>query len=81
MPLSLSIPTPENFSFKECLWFLDRGFDDCLHKVKDGSVTKLLRIRSHGLSLLRISESEDALRVDLLKGEARESEIIDYITE
>ncbi|WP_416865324.1 MAG: DNA-3-methyladenine glycosylase family protein [Imperialibacter sp.] len=81
MPLSLSISIPENFSFKECLWFLDRGFDDCLHKVQGGSVTKLLRIGSHGRSLLRISESEDALRVDLLKGEARKSEIIDYITE
>ncbi|WP_339812423.1 DNA glycosylase [uncultured Imperialibacter sp.] len=81
MPLSLSIPTPENFSFKECLWFLDRGFDDCLHKVKGGSVTKLLRIGGQGHSLLSISESDGALRVDLLKGEARESEIVSYITE
>jgi DNA-3-methyladenine glycosylase II len=81
MPLSLSIPIPENFSFKECLWFLDRGFDDCLHKVQDGSVTKLLRIGYQGHSLLSISESDGALRVDLLKGEARESEIVSYITE
>ncbi|CAD5258804.1 MULTISPECIES: DNA-3-methyladenine glycosylase [unclassified Imperialibacter] len=81
MPLSFSIATPNNFSFKECLWFLDRGFDDCLHKVQGGSVTKLLRIGDQGHSLLRVSESDGALRVDLLKGEARESEVIDYITE
>jgi DNA-3-methyladenine glycosylase II len=81
MPLSFSIPIPENFSFKECLWFLDRGFDDCLHKVQDGSVTKLLRIGDHGHSLLRISESNGVLQVDLLKGEASEPEIVSYITE
>ncbi|MEQ8531217.1 MAG: DNA repair protein [Imperialibacter sp.] len=81
MPLSLSIPTPDNFSFKECLWFLDRGFDDCLHKVQGGSVAKLLRIGSHGHSLLRISETVGALRVDLLRGEASEPEIVNYITE
>jgi DNA-3-methyladenine glycosylase II len=81
MPLSFSIATPGNFSFKECLWFLDRGFDDCLHKVQGGSVTKLLRIGNHGHSLLRISESNGALWVDQLSGKAPESEITSYITE
>ncbi len=79
MPANVIIPVPDNFSFKECLWFLDRGFDDCLHQVKGGSVTKLLRF-GDGYSLLKIYEQEQALHIELLKGKAEETEIRQYVT-
>ena len=81
MPPDCTIPLPDHFSFKECLWFLDRGFDDCLHKVRDGSVTKLLRIGSQRHSLLRITENGVALEVEVLTGGAGKDEVADFVTE
>lgn len=34
-----------NFSFKECLWFLNRNFDDCLHTVGPDYVRKAILIK------------------------------------
>ena len=35
---------PDLFSFKECLWFLDRNYDECLHKINSGSITKAIHL-------------------------------------
>ncbi len=42
----ISISTPKLFNPKECLWFLDRGFDDCMHEVSVNTVTKAAYINS-----------------------------------
>lgn len=81
MPPDLRIPLPKDFSFKECLWFLDRGFDDCLHKVEGGSVIKLLRMGDGGHSLLRMKEKEGVLLVEKLAGDASERQVITFVTE
>lgn len=39
---SIIIPAAAPFSFDECLWFLDRGFDECMHTVLPGRVRKLV---------------------------------------
>jgi len=39
---SLIIPVQPPFSWKECLWYLDRGFKDCLHVIDDVMVRKLV---------------------------------------
>lgn len=39
---SLIIPVQPPFSWKECLWYLDRGFKDCLHVIDGVMVRKLV---------------------------------------
>lgn len=40
----LRLDLPPLFSFTECLWYLDRGFDDCLHEIVGGELRKLIRL-------------------------------------
>lgn len=54
---------PKNFSFQECLWFLDRNYDDCLHEVRPNSVRKGLLI--HGeLILIEITKNDNHLIIN-----------------
>lgn len=62
---SFSIPKPPYFNFQEICWFLDRGYDDCLHQVSDTSIRKLLRIENE-LVLIQISETTADLRIEVL---------------
>lgn len=39
------LPVPADFNFGECLWFLDRGFDDCLYQVDKSSVTRVIQLK------------------------------------
>ncbi len=83
MPHSLQVAVPANFSFKECLWFLDRSFDDCLHQVDATSVTKLLHINGEPL-LLRIASGGSVLNVEVLNGDNRktgDNEVVGHIGE
>jgi len=41
---TILIPKPALFSFDECLWFLNRSYDDCLHHITETSVTKAVII-------------------------------------
>jgi DNA-3-methyladenine glycosylase II len=66
------IRKPPVFSFKECLWFLDRGFDECLHKVNRGEVRKALLIEGTPI-LFSITEHNEDLQVSVLKGELSET--------
>jgi DNA-3-methyladenine glycosylase II len=65
---NLRIETPPIFSFKECVWFLDRNYDDCLHEVYAERVRKALRVDGE-LILFDIKESAGFLEVAILKGE------------
>lgn len=79
---NLRLPKPSIFNFKESLWFLDRGYDDCLHEVSSTSVTKLLTFDQRDL-LVRLSENEKDLKAEILLGEASastEMEIKNYLT-
>lgn len=68
-PIVLSLPVPDLFSFDECLWFLDRGFDDCMHRVQDGYLYKALDT-GQGRLLLQLGCCEGQLLVTLPAGEA-----------
>jgi DNA-3-methyladenine glycosylase II len=74
------IKKPENFSFQECLWFLDRNYDDCLHEVKEKSVRKLLQIEGM-LTLIEIQEDEQNLVVEILVGIKNEQIIGDFVSQ
>lgn len=74
------IPIPENFSFQECLWFLDRNYDDCLHEVRQNSVRKLLSI-DNILTLIETLEEDNYLIIKVLKGVSNEEKIIKFVKE
>jgi len=67
----LYIPQPANFSFSECVWYLDRGYDDCGHRVRNGSLLKALRLEGKDL-LVEIKEGDGCLEVAILHGRADE---------
>jgi len=74
-------PFPEQFSFKECLWFLDRNYDDCMHQLSPDSVTKVIKVKGRPF-LIRVSAINSILQVHLLEGRALEedrSAIISYV--
>lgn len=65
----ITIHQPQNFSFKECLWFLDRNYDDCLYKVTDTSVIKPLLIDDQKV-ILELTENGEGMAVELLYNES-----------
>ncbi|MDR3141966.1 MAG: hypothetical protein LBU37_09615 [Tannerellaceae bacterium] len=59
------LATPPVFSFDECLFYLNRGYDECLHRVENNTLTKAISSGDE-LALYRIAFENDALVVDIL---------------
>lgn len=64
---TILIPLPPIFSFQECLWFLNRNYDDCLHLVTETAVFKAIAT-PFGDVLFRVGEQGNFLKIDLLAG-------------
>lgn len=62
------LPVPPLFSFQECLWFLDRNYDDIMHRVTETSVTKPFRVGER-VALLEISQRQAQLLVQFRGGD------------
>jgi len=69
----LTIPIPKNFSFTKCLKFLNRGYSECLYKVDDSQVTRLIRLSS-GLALIQITADSKNMFVSTKKEQINESD-------
>lgn len=78
--MNFTISIPINFSFQECLWFLDRNYDDCLHEVRESSVRKLLFIREIP-TLIEIAEKDSNLIITILQGNSDEKPILNFVKE
>ena len=76
--MSHKIPIPQNFSFQECLWFLDRNYDDCLHEVRPDAVRKAIFINKIP-TLIEITESDNQLIINVLVGNNSEKQIIEFV--
>lgn len=63
----MTIEKPALFSFRECLWFLDRGYDDCLFRIHNQQLTKFMLLGKTPI-LFRISDRGSELSVQLLHG-------------
>jgi DNA-3-methyladenine glycosylase II len=70
----IAIPLPPIFSFEECLWFLNRNYDDCLHSIKKNEVIKAIEVDGQPV-LFSVKQSRQKLAVDVLQGD------LDKITE
>ena len=67
----LYIQLPADFSFAECRWFLDRGYDDCVHRVIGDKIIKALQLDGRKL-LVEMKEGREQLEVKILLGQADE---------
>lgn len=79
----ITIRAPKNFSFSECIWFLDRGFDEVLYRVEDGHITRPLYFKGEIL-LIDISGDNTQLTIDVLNKEVGKEAyeyIRNYVTE
>ena len=68
-PTSWLVHLPEPFCFEECLWFLDRNYDDCLHRIEQQQLLKAVDAPD-GPLLFRLTKEESAIRVEILAGKA-----------
>ena len=68
------------FSFAECLWFLDRQSNDCMHVLGQGSVTKALGLGGRPL-LVRVRGNEEGLQAEVLKGRATPARLTAYLAD
>jgi DNA-3-methyladenine glycosylase II len=64
----MQIKTPEIFSFNECLWFLDRKFDDCSHTIFDNKIRKVFQNQGQK-ALVEISFENEVLFAKTLSGD------------
>ena len=66
------IAIPPDFSFRECLWFLDRNYDDCLYSVSDTSVIRPIRVDDVPV-LFEVRQKGESLEVSLLNGDGEKT--------
>jgi DNA-3-methyladenine glycosylase II len=72
------IPIPALFSFNECLWFLNRNYDDCLHIIKGSVIVKAVET-GQDIVLMSIEEKGPFLQITVLEGDSS-SETKQYLT-
>lgn len=58
------IALPALFSFEECLWFLNRNYDDCLHFLETGKVTKAIRLQNEEV-VISLSATERDVEITI----------------
>ncbi|MDQ0429380.1 DNA-3-methyladenine glycosylase II [Planomicrobium stackebrandtii] len=71
--LFVEIKTPADFNFAECLVHLGRSSQENLYQLKDGVVTKLLKLNGQ-LVLFRVMSAAGALRIEFPLGAPPEAE-------
>jgi DNA-3-methyladenine glycosylase II len=76
------IPKPALFSFEECLWFLNRNYDDCLHHIEPDSLSKALSVQNE-LMAFRLEADEQNIILHITHGGNNTSQevLVQYITD
>lgn len=62
---TVSLITPEDFSFEECLKFLSRSPNECLHHIEDDQIYKALKVNGRHI-LLRMSKAMGGINLEFL---------------
>lgn len=66
---------PPLFSFQECLWFLNRNYDDCLYEVTEHSVIKLVKLNDITV-LFEVTETATHLAISILNGAEPDTDLL-----
>lgn len=67
MTTTIPIPQPELFSWTECLWFLNRGFDDCMYRISGRTIRRAFDVDGEKV-LVEISHTGNQLMLEYLTG-------------
>jgi DNA-3-methyladenine glycosylase II len=67
MTTSIRISQTKHFNWQECLWYLNRGFDDCIYQVHAGSVRRAFEVEGQQI-LVDISYADGSLKLQWLAG-------------
>lgn len=67
MAITINIRYPHLFSWIECLWYLNRGFDDCIYKISGDTVRRAFDVEGEKI-LAEISWKDGKLMIDWLTG-------------
>ena len=65
---TLDLTTPTEFDFAQCLTYLTRSADECLHRVVGQAVFKALPVAAGQTSLCKITAEAGRLRLTFLNG-------------
>ncbi len=63
----IKIAQPSLFSFSECLWYLNRNYDDCLHQINAHSLTKAIKL-SEKPALIKVTADDSDILVEVQAG-------------
>lgn len=74
----IPITLPRTFSFKECLWFLDRGLDDLMHKVIIDHIYKACQFGNQ-IIYLNISANDSELLIQCNSNQIEVQKVIQYV--
>lgn len=72
--MSLNIPLPNHFNYEECLWYLDRGMDECLYSIEDNAVRKVIALDDQK-ALVHIQKNGAFLQVKQLSGQLNDDKL------
>ena len=61
---TISLPTKEPFSFKECLFFLDRNYDECLYQIEADRAYRLIQFERKSLPF-SVTHKDGLLEIEL----------------
>ena len=61
----IEVYVPEDFSFEQCMVYLNRSDIECLHKIKDGEFYKLLKVEDVNV-IIKVSMENQKLIVTFL---------------
>lgn len=79
----ISVSVAEPFSFAECLTFLDRQLDDCLHAIDGAAVRKVLTVGER-MILVELTGNDNGIHVRILDdggGPIAHDDVKDHIRE
>ena len=66
--ISIQIPYPKTFDFDQCLFYLDRGYDECLYEIRAGKLTAAIE-REGNIYLFTLSKKGSSLYLQINQGQ------------
>lgn len=78
--MHVQIPIPKHFSYEECLWYLDRGLDECLYTIENEMIYKAVSLGGKK-ALFEIACASNTLHVRAITPDCAISEkaIVGYV--
>ncbi|MFY0594343.1 DNA-3-methyladenine glycosylase family protein [Roseivirga sp.] len=79
---TITLPTPDLFDFDQCLFFLDRGYDECLYQLSDRLVLRAIEFEGT-LIPFSITEKEGKLLIEIESSVTVEAQkqVLAYVNE